>query len=226
MSASIDAGSGAGFRALDEGVGLGVPVVGALVTGGVAVLLPAYAVGPGPVVPPPRSSVGPTAVQAPSRTAAVRLATVARAVCTTRVSPGNAGIPSLLPASWPIRDAHPPTDDRWWAQPSDTPARHAWGARNGIPAVVGRFRRVRRPPRGRSRPAAAATARAAAAGPSHRARAGRPKGPCAPRRSGSRVRATSTPPCRGRAAARWPAPDRRVPSPRPLRLRGDARGCR
>src|SRR6476619_5829653 len=122
MSASIDAGSGAGFRALDEGVGLGVPVVGALVTGGVAVLLPAYAVGPGPVVPPPRSSVGPTAVQAPSRTPAVRLATVARAVCTTRVSPGNAEIPSLLPASWPIRDVHPPTDDRWWTQ---TPTRRA-----------------------------------------------------------------------------------------------------
>src|SRR6476469_1531145 len=127
MSASIDAGSGAGFRALDEGVGLGVPVVGALVTGGAVVLLPAYAVGPGPVVPPPRSSVGPTAVQAPSRTPAVRLATVARAVCTTRVSPGNGEIPSLLPASWPIRDVHPPTDDRWWTQTPtrrDTPGTH------------------------------------------------------------------------------------------------------
>src|SRR6478672_5300673 len=138
MSASIDAGSGAGFRAVDEGVGLGAPVVGEVVTGGAVVVLPAYAVGPGPVVPPPRSSVGPAVVQAPSRTPAVRLATRARVVRTTRVSPGTAEIPSPLQAFVP----HPrpaPTDGRPLVVSAPRhAARHAGNGGHGIPKVVGR----------------------------------------------------------------------------------------
>src|SRR6478672_4233731 len=121
MSASIEAGSGAGFGALDEGVELGLPVVGALVTGGVVVLPLAYAVGPGPVVPPPRWSVGPAAVQPPSRAPAVRPTTRARGVRTPRVSPGTAAIPSPLPVFVPDPRPRRPTDDRWSSRPSDTP---------------------------------------------------------------------------------------------------------
>src|SRR3954463_393578 len=138
MSASMDAGSGAGFVALGEGAGW-TGVVGDRLSGDGAAVVLAYAVRDPALLASGGLGV---AVQAPSSRPAVSPARRTREVRTPPVSPE-------------IRQG-------WW-----------------------------RRPRGRSRPAAAATARGAAPARDRPGPAGRPTGSGGPRRRGRRGRPTA-----------------------------------